>query len=208
MDKQKVRTSSFGQSGKLSLVDMLGRYLSQREIAKTLKRIVKRNIIMLDIGCGYDAWMLQKFYPLLSSGVAVDVAVSGKIKTMANITVYEQPIESVLPNLNSEYFNAIIMNSVLEHLDDPLIVLKECRRLMQKDGILIINVPTWLGKSFLETSAFTFKTSPAFEMDDHKMYYDKRDLWPVLVKAGFKPSLIKMKYYKFGLNLFSTCVKG
>ena len=41
------------------------------------------------------------------------------------------------------------------------------------------------------------------EMDDHKMYYAKRDLWPLLVRAGFKPSRIKLQYHKFGLNLFA-----
>jgi hypothetical protein len=41
-------------------------------------------------------------------------------------------------------------------------------------------------------------------MDDHKMYYNKRDLWPLLVRAGFKPSLIKLRYHKFGLNLFAV----
>lgn len=162
---------------------------------------------MLDIGCGYDAWMLQKFYAWLSSGTAVDIAISENIKALSNITVYEQPVESVLPQLDQDYFNVVLMNSVLEHLEDPLFVLKECRRIMIKDGVLVINVPTWAGKSFLEMSAFTFKLSPAVEMDDHKMYFDQKDLWPLLVKAGFKPSLIKMKYHKLGLNLFSTCVK-
>ncbi|GEM_PF-381154 len=41
-------------------------------------------------------------------------------------------------------------------------------------------------------------------MDDHKMYYNKRDLWPILVKSGFLPSNIKMKYHKFRMNLFAT----
>lgn len=208
MYRQRVRVTSFGQLRKLSMVDRFGRYLSEREIGKTLKKFVKGNIIILDIGCGYDAWMLKKFHSLFSSGVAVDIVVSEKVKSMENVVVYEQPVESALPNLNSEYFSVILMNSVLEHLEDPLFVIRECMRLLKKDGILIINVPTWLGKYFLEKLAFTFKFSPATEMDDHKMYYDKKDLWPILVKAGFKPSLIKMKYHKCGLNLFSTCIKA
>jgi len=44
-------------------------------------------------------------------------------------------------------------------------------------------------------------------MDDHKMYYDKRDLWPVLVKAGFLPSNLKLRYHKFRLNLFASARK-
>ena len=45
---------------------------------------------------------------------------------------------------------------------------------------------------------------PALEMDDHKNYYDERELWPLLVRAGFKPSRIRLHYHKFGLNLFGA----
>jgi len=51
------------------------------------------------------------------------------------------------------------------------------------------------------------KFAPKEEMDDHKMYYDKRDLWPVLVKAGFLPSNLKLRYHKFRLNLFASARK-
>ena len=44
-------------------------------------------------------------------------------------------------------------------------------------------------------------------MNDHKMYYCKRDLWPMLVRCGFLPEDIKMSYYKFGLNLLGLCKK-
>jgi hypothetical protein len=71
----------------------------------------------------------------------------------------------------------------------------------------MINVPTWRGKKFLEFTAFRLGLSPASEIDDHRMYYDGRDLWPLLVKGGFKPSLIQMRYHKFGLNLFALVQK-
>ncbi len=207
MGKEEIRDTSFGQLQRLSIVDLYGRYLSGRMISKNLKRLKRTGLVILDIGCGYDAWMLRKFSSFISNGVAVDVTVSEKIKSMPNIKVYEQPIEKILPNFDQGYFDVILINSVLEHLEDPLSVLKECRRVLKKGGILMNNVPTWRGKYFLEKSAFIFKLSPAAEMDDHKMYYDKRDLWPILVKSGFKPSSIRLSYHKFGLNLFSTCDK-
>ena len=67
-----------------------------------------------------------------------------------------------------------------------------------------LNVPTWRGKYFLELSAFRFGLSPKVEMNDHKMYYNQRDLWPLLVRAGFRPSEIRLRYHKFGLNLFAA----
>jgi len=56
-------------------------------------------------------------------------------------------------------------------------------------------------------SAFRLGTSPAVEMDDHKMYYHESDLWPLLVRAGFKPSRLHLRYHKFGLNLFAVAQK-
>jgi hypothetical protein len=42
-------------------------------------------------------------------------------------------------------------------------------------------------------------------MNDHKMYYDVRDLWPLLVRAGFLPSDIRCFPHKLGLNTFAVC---
>ncbi len=70
-----------------------------------------------------------------------------------------------------------------------------------------MNVPSWRGKKFLELSAFRLGLSPAVEMDDHKQYYDVRDLWPLLVRNGFRPSQIRCFRHKFGLNTFAVCSK-
>ena len=48
---------------------------------------------------------------------------------------------------------------------------------------LFVNVPSWWGKTALEFSAFRLGLSPAEEMNDHRRYYDPRDLWPKLVEA-------------------------
>jgi predicted SAM-dependent methyltransferase len=97
--------------------------------------------------------------------------------------------------------------SVLEHLAEPQSALQSAWRLLRPTGMLLVNVPTWIGKRFLELSAFRLGFSPKLEIDDHKMYYEKRDLWPMLVRAGFKPSQIQLRYHKFGLNLFAAARK-
>jgi len=71
-----------------------------------------------------------------------------------------------------------------------------------------VNVPSWRGKRFLELSAYRLGLSPAEEIDDHKAYYDPRDLWPLLVRAGFRPSEIRCFRHKFGLNTFAVCRAG
>jgi SAM-dependent methyltransferase len=47
------------------------------------------------------------------------------------------PIENVL----SDFYDAVHCSEVLEHVPDPVVFLKECNRIMRKDGIICIVVP-------------------------------------------------------------------
>ncbi len=192
---------AYGQQ-RLTLVDRAGVWGSQRAIARHLPD--RPDLTVLELGCGFHASQLVALAPRLKHGVGVDFQISPALRALSKFTFHEGTIEETLPKLEPEIFDAILLISVLEHLRDPLSVIESARGLLKPSGVLLINVPTWLGKSFLEFSAFRLGLSPKVEMDDHKMYYDKRDLWPLLVRAGFKPSLIRLRYHKFHLNLFAV----
>jgi SAM-dependent methyltransferase len=192
---------SYGQE-KLTFVDRLGVWLSQRAISRELPD--RSNLEVLELGCGFRATQLVALEPRLQRGVGVDFQIDPQLSGRDNLTFYQGTIEDALPKLRTQTFDAVLLISVLEHLSDPLFVTESVRGLLKPSGALLINVPTWRGKDFLEFSAFRLGLSPKIEIDDHKMYYDKRDLWPILVRAGFKPSLIKLRYHKFGLNLFAV----
>ena len=199
------RQDSFGQT-KTSLIDRFGVWLSVRNIKKNL-RYLNLPFKALDLGCGFHATLLQQIYPMIKKGTGIDIRINDAIKNDEKIVFIESTIENFIAHPTDEY-DVIFMISVLEHLWEPQEVLDFCQSHLSNGGILMINVPTWLGKVFLEFSAFRLGFSPKIEMDDHKMYYDKKDLWPLLVRSGFKPSNIQMRYYKFGLNLFSIVRKG
>jgi SAM-dependent methyltransferase len=196
----RERTSSYGEHG-LTLVDNFGVYLSKRKILKSLHG--KQDLTVLDVGCGFDAQILASLLPYVEDGIGIDIKVSEKAKSINKLSFIEGDIEQVLHDLPDKKFDLILMISVLEHLWHPQDVLVQCFRLLKPGGVFLINVPTWRGKFFLEFSAFKLRTSPACEIDDHKMYYDKQALWPLLVQAGFKPRQIHLDYIKFGLNLFA-----
>jgi SAM-dependent methyltransferase len=200
-----TRTESYGQHG-TSLADRFGVWLSKRAILRHLPAGTIGEA--LDLGCGYRATLLQALAPRLRHGVGVDVRIAAELKAHERLSFIEDSIESALPALPDGRFDLVLFISVLEHLWEPLEALRHCHRVLQPGGRLFVNVPTWRGKRFLEFSAFRLGTSPAAEMDDHKMYYDLPDLWPLLVRAGFKPSRIRLGYHKFGLNLFGVMQKG
>jgi len=192
---------SYGQQG-LTFLDRAGVWLSRRAITRHLPK--RSDLQIVELGCGFRATQLVALGPRLRHGVGVDFHIAPELRTLEKFTFHEGSIEEALPKLAKENFDAVMLISVLEHLRDPLFVIESARALLKPAGVLLINVPTWLGKGFLEFSAFRLGLSPKVEMDDHKMYYDKRDLWPLLVRAGFKPSLIKLGYHKFRLNLFAV----
>jgi len=190
----------------LSVVDEFGVWLSQRAIRKHLS--MREQFDVLELGCGYRAKTLVALQPTIRRGIGIDFTVDPAVKKIPRLEFLEGPIDAATAGLEPKSFDAILFISVLEHLADPLPALRGCHRWLRDDGVLLVNVPTWRGKGFLEFSAFKLGLSPKVEMDDHKMYYDKRDLWPLLVRAGFLPSMIQMHYHKFGLNLFAAVRKS
>jgi SAM-dependent methyltransferase len=204
MTGQLSRSESYGQR-RLTPVDRLGVWLSHRRIVKSLPK--SAGLEVLDCGCGYRAEILLALQPCLRRGVGIDICIDPALKSGGDLEFIESTLEDALPVLAAESFDVVLVISVLEHLTAPQETLAHCHRLLRPGGCLLVNVPTWLGKRFLEFSAFRLGLSPACEIDDHRMYFDKRDIWPALVRAGFKPSRLKLTYYKFGLNLFGVCQK-
>ena len=202
------RNKSLGQEYKLNFIDNLGIYLSNKRIISEVKKL-KEPIRCLEIGCGYEARLLTSVIPYIESGIGIDICVAEHLKSVKKLRFIECYIEEALKKLQDENFNLILSISVFEHLNEPIAVLQTIYKMLSENGVLLINVPTWKGKFFLELVAFKLKLSKnaQIEMDDHKMYYDEKDLWQLLIKAGFKPGQIEMNYHKFGLNLFCIARK-
>jgi SAM-dependent methyltransferase len=195
---------SYGQRG-LTLADRAGVWLSQLAIRRYLPN--RNDLDVLELGCGYRATQLIALKPKLKRGIGVDFQIAPELHMLEKFTFYQATIEEILPKLESETLDVVMLISVLEHLVEPQLVVQSAWRLLRPSGLLLVNVPTWVGKRFLELSAFRLGFSPKVEIDDHKMYYGKRDLWPMLVRSGFKPSEIRLRYHKFGLNLFAAARK-
>lgn len=202
MTAAERRSSSYGQLRPLTAVDRFGTWLGSRAARRAARFEGAR---LADFGCGYDARFARTQLPVVAHALLVDVALADDLKSDPKVTAIEGSLPDVLPTLSPASLDIVVCLSVLEHLWEPLAALEHLRRVLRPGGVAILNVPSWLGKPFLEYAAFRLGVSPFEEMDDHKAYYDPRDLWPMLVRAGFKPSLIQCHRHKFGLNTAAIC---
>jgi SAM-dependent methyltransferase len=200
---RKPRQRAYGQDQTLTKVDRFGVWLSSLQINRHVPTFAGKRVA--DIGCGYNAKFARTLLDRVEHLILLDVALDPSLKADPRVTAIEGVIPEALSSIADGGTDILICNSVVEHLWDPVVALTEFHRILVPGGLALINVPSWRGKYFLELSAFRLGKSPADEMNDHKMYYDPRDLWPLLVKAGFMPGDIRCFHHKFGLNTFAVC---
>jgi SAM-dependent methyltransferase len=200
---ETVRKRAFGSDDALTPVDRLGVWLSGRSIRRAVLSFHQKRIG--DFGCGHQASFARSVLPEVASAVLIDVSLAEDLKSHPKVHAIEGQLPRVLGELSTGSLDVALCISSLEHVSEPDVLVAECRRLLAPGGVFLVNVPSWRGKRFLEFSAFRLGLSPSDEMDDHKMYYDPRDLWPVLRTAGFVPHNIRCFRHKAGLNTFAVC---
>jgi len=197
-----MRKTSYGENRKLSLVDRAGAFLSSRKLTNIAMQ--KRPDVVVDLGCGYDALLLQKLKPYCRQAIGIDLRVNSRVE---GVRLIECAISDNLSMIESDFADLFIMNNVLEHLAHPQKIMGEAHRILKNGGMLFANAPTWWGKRMLEFSAFRMGWSDVEEMNDHKMYYDVKTMWPMLIKAGFLPRDVKIGTAKFFMCVRVLAVK-
>ena len=198
-----IRQEAFLQNSPGTVVDKLGVWLSSWQIRRYVPTFAGKRVG--DFGCGFQAAFSRTILGDVASAVLCDVALADDLKSDSRVQAIEGTLPEALAALPGASLDVVMIVSVLEHVREPQRLLAEAHRLLAPGGLALVNVPSWRGKKYLELSAFRLGLSPASEMDDHKMYYDVKDLWPLLVSAGFRPSGITCFSHKLGLNTFAVC---
>lgn len=169
---------------------------------KVVNKYVPVNGVMCDIGCGQKADFLLQNASRIKRGYGFDFKISDQtigniiIRNNKNITGTELAAESV---------NAVFMIALLEHLDNPDVLLTECNRILVPGGYIVLTTPTRLGKFFLEEMAFRWHIINEEEILEHKHYYTKREIFELLEKCGF--TNYKYKKFTFGVNSMAVAFK-
>jgi SAM-dependent methyltransferase len=171
------------------------------KIYRQVARLTRGNRI-LDVGCG-DGRLLSIFKRRGWDVFGVEISPTRfhiakrelNLKTVFNCTVVEAGFES-------NYFDAVVLNHVFEHLLDPERELEEIKRILKPFGFVYITVPN------IDSHQFWFTKENWYHLDipRHIYHYRVRTATKFLEKCGFKPEKISFPLTDFPLDLSTSII--
>lgn len=128
-------------------VSRLGGHLLK--VLPAVKKKVQREVLyldgrhrgrLLDVGCGDGSFLLSmRDLGWDVYGVEPDPKAAQVARNKCRCEV--EDVELHHARFPDGFFDAITLNHVIEHVPDPVSVLTRCRRLLRKDGILVVATP-------------------------------------------------------------------
>ena len=141
---------------------LLGSFYRNYFLYPKLSKLLESKV--LDIGCGIGDFL--KFRP---NTIGVDI--NQNCVDWCNQQGFEAKYMKInsLPFLDSS-FDSVMLDNVLEHIENPDLLLKEVNRVLKNKGIVVVAVPGILGYAY---------------DDDHKKFYSKNEIISTLDRNGF-----------------------
>ena len=149
---------------------------------------------ILDVGCALG-FSLKAYSDNNYDAYGMEVSENSIIsaRKFTKFDVIQQTIEEPT-SWNDNFFDAVTMFDVMEHLSQPLLALQEVNRILKKDGILYISTLNFdgIGRK-LNTLDWRLLSPPG-----HMSYFSKKTLLRALKLKGF--SIIKIRCFGLATN--------
>ncbi|OFX21059.1 MAG: hypothetical protein A2033_10565 [Bacteroidetes bacterium GWA2_31_9] len=162
-------------------------------INKLLKLLSNSTFSILDIGCG-EGWTLNYFNEKKWDITGIDFSDSGcknhNPHLLENLIIGDI-YENISKLINSKKYDVVWLDNVLEHVFNPKDLLEKCRKLINKNGILIIEVPNDF--SVLQNYLISNKLIDKqfwIALPDHLSYFNKEGLNNLANDAGWVSKFI------------------
>lgn len=98
------------------------------------------------------------------------------------------------------FFDYVHVNNVLEHVLNPVSLLKECRRIIKPDGIFFLSVPNGFNDSLDLIDFWKEENKPARTKNGHIFFFPARTLLMLFGQIGFEVETKKTYSLKRGFR--------
>lgn len=157
-----------------------------------VKKLVKgKKILDLACGEGYGSFLMKKWGGESTTVIGVDISKEAIEKAKTNFSL-ESSITFISCNaenlpFNSEQFDLIVSFETIEHVEHPQKFLSEIKRVLKKDGALVLSCPN---------DYYYEKHYVNFNYQYHLAKYSFNDFKNILQKCG-----ITVSSFYFGLKI-------
>ncbi len=136
---------------------------------------------LLDVGCGHGEYLARmRRRGWIVEGSEVDSAAVDWARESHGLTVHLGALESL--RLPGDSYAAVTMSHVIEHVHDPVALLRECFRLLLPGGRLVLATPNiesfghrWFGRNWSN-----------LDPPRHLHLFTRRTLKECAARAGFR----------------------
>ncbi|MBF0330079.1 MAG: class I SAM-dependent methyltransferase [Nitrospirae bacterium] len=157
-----------------------------------IERFIKKGRI-LDIGCGRGLFlhiMAQDGWDVV--GTEFDNVTAKCVSSIYNIKVVSDKTGRLDFPANS--FDVITVNHVLEHMHDPLAIIRRCLNLLREDGYIYMAVPNILSLQAVFGKRWWFHLDPPY----HLNHFTPKGLCKLLTDNSFR--IISVNHFNMEYN--------
>jgi 2-polyprenyl-3-methyl-5-hydroxy-6-metoxy-1,4-benzoquinol methylase len=156
---------------------------------------------LLDVGCGPGVFLgLAREAGFNAVGVELNPTLAQMARERTGVEVVTGDFTAL--EMADRKFDVITVLDLIEHVADPIDLLKRCRGLLKPGGHVVVYTPNHAGL-IVRVAAGIYRLSlgrvsrPVAEIFDgvHVVFFDAASLTSVLTQAGFRPVTTTMMKY-------------
>lgn len=158
---------------------LYGREFEARKLTRVLRWRDRGKL--LDIGCARGEFLnvAQRHFEVY--GVETSATALERARAAFGSRVFGGDLREA--RFPAETFDVVTLFSTVEHLDDPVGVLRECRRVMREGGILVVKTPNF---SSLNRQLLGGEWS-GYKLPEHRFFFTPGGIRRVFDRAGLVP---------------------
>lgn len=165
-------------------------------VAKSLlKNSLTKDSLILDYGCGPEG----KFYKYLKKNGIVFKKYIGYDPLLKNEISFKDILFTAdFKKIMNLKYDLVTMFAVLEHLEYPGFDFSFLKKILSRNGNLIITTPTKMAKFILEFLSYKVGIISRREIEEHKHYFNMSEISKLFKKNNLKVDVKKV--FEMGLN--------